>query len=161
MVFFCENNGLIVSMRLKNVVPTTNIADYAAGYGVPGLIVDAPDAVAVYEATQDLRSRSRGQRPNADRGQGSAPSRSPGWRFAVVPHGQGRRLGELPRSSGRASPVHERRRNAATGTLGCSSFPAARVAIVGGAQTSWVSPIRPAPVVGRRHTGELAEGPSE
>lgn len=59
LIYFCENNGLIVSMRLNEVSPTTNIADYAAGYGVPGIIVDGQDAVAVYKATQDAVARAR------------------------------------------------------------------------------------------------------
>ncbi len=43
-VFFCENDDLIVSMRVKDVAPTTNIADYAAGYGVPGVYMRVRNA---------------------------------------------------------------------------------------------------------------------
>lgn len=59
LIYFCENNGLIVSMRLSEVSPTTSIADYAAGYGVPGVIVDGQDALAVYEATAEAVARAR------------------------------------------------------------------------------------------------------
>lgn len=59
LIYFCENNGLIVSMRLSEVSPTENIADYAAGYGIPGVIVDGQDADAVYRVTQQAVERAR------------------------------------------------------------------------------------------------------
>lgn len=59
LIYFCENNGLIVSMRLSEVSPTENIADYAQGYGIPGIIVDGQDAVAVYHAMSEATRRAR------------------------------------------------------------------------------------------------------
>ncbi|MFJ2992892.1 thiamine pyrophosphate-dependent dehydrogenase E1 component subunit alpha [Pandoraea sp. NPDC087047] len=59
LIYFCENNGLIVSMRLSDVSPTENIADYAAGYGIPGVIVDGQDAVAVHFAMSEAVARAR------------------------------------------------------------------------------------------------------
>lgn len=59
LIYFCENNGLIVSMRLSEVSPTENIADYAAGYGIPGVIVDGQDADAVYRVTEQAVERAR------------------------------------------------------------------------------------------------------
>jgi len=59
LVYFCENNSWIVGTRLKDVSPTENIADYAAGYHIPGVIVDGQDAQAVYEATLEALSRAR------------------------------------------------------------------------------------------------------
>jgi pyruvate dehydrogenase E1 component alpha subunit len=59
LIYFCENNGLIVSMRLSEVSPTENIADYAAGYGIPGVIVDGQDADAVHRVTAEAVARAR------------------------------------------------------------------------------------------------------
>lgn len=59
LIYFCENNGLLVGTRLGDVSPTTNIADFAAGYHIPGVIVDGQDAVAVYEATKEAVTRAR------------------------------------------------------------------------------------------------------
>ena len=59
LIYFCENNAWLVGTRLKDVSPTENIADYAAGYHIPGVIVDGQDAVAVYEATREAIERAR------------------------------------------------------------------------------------------------------
>lgn len=59
LIYFCENNGLLVGTRLGSVNPTTDIADYAAGYHIPGVIVDGQDAIAVYEATCEAVDRAR------------------------------------------------------------------------------------------------------
>jgi pyruvate dehydrogenase E1 component alpha subunit len=59
LIYFCENNGLIVSMRLSEVSPTENIADYAAGYGIPGVVVDGQDADAVQRVTAEAVARAR------------------------------------------------------------------------------------------------------
>ena len=59
LVYFCENNSWLVGTRLKDVSPTENIADYAAGYHIPGVVVDGQDAVAVYEVTQTAIERAR------------------------------------------------------------------------------------------------------
>lgn len=59
LIYFCENNGLLVGTRLGDVSPTTDIADFAAGYHIPGVIVDGQDAVAVYEVTKTAVARAR------------------------------------------------------------------------------------------------------
>jgi TPP-dependent pyruvate/acetoin dehydrogenase alpha subunit len=59
LIYFCENNSWIVGTRLKDVCPTENIADFAAGYHVPGIIVDGQDAVAVYEVVSEAIRRAR------------------------------------------------------------------------------------------------------
>lgn len=59
LIYFCENNEWLVGTPLKQVSPTENIADYAAGYHIPGVIVDGQDALAVYEATREAISRAR------------------------------------------------------------------------------------------------------
>jgi len=59
VIYFCENNSYLVGTRLRDVSPTENIADYAAGYHIPGVIVDGQDAVAVYQATAEAIERAR------------------------------------------------------------------------------------------------------
>ena len=59
LIYFCENNAWLVGTRLADVSPTTNIADYAAGYHIPGIIVDGQDVVAVYHATSEAIERAR------------------------------------------------------------------------------------------------------
>lgn len=59
LVYFCENNGLLVGTRTEDVSATADIADLAKGYGIPGVTVDGQDAVAVYEATREAVARAR------------------------------------------------------------------------------------------------------
>lgn len=59
LIYFCENNGLLVGTRIGEVSPTENIADFAKGYHIPGITVDGQDAVAVYEATRTAIARAR------------------------------------------------------------------------------------------------------
>lgn len=59
LIYFCENNEWLVGTRLSQVSPTEDIADYAAGYHIPGVIVDGQDALAVYEATREAIARAR------------------------------------------------------------------------------------------------------
>ena len=63
-IYFCENNGFAVSMPTSRSTSVENIADRAAGYGVPGVVVDGADPVAVYEVMQKAVERARaGQGP--------------------------------------------------------------------------------------------------
>lgn len=59
IVWFCENNGLAVSMPFKEASSVERIADRGAAYGMPGVVVDGQDAVAVYEATRIAVDRAR------------------------------------------------------------------------------------------------------
>ncbi|MGI9292466.1 MAG: thiamine pyrophosphate-dependent dehydrogenase E1 component subunit alpha [Pseudomonadales bacterium] len=59
LIYFCENNELLVSTYLDEVCPTKDIADFAAGYKIPGVIVDGQDAIAVYETTKEAVDRAR------------------------------------------------------------------------------------------------------
>ncbi|HET7443188.1 MAG TPA: thiamine pyrophosphate-dependent dehydrogenase E1 component subunit alpha [Solirubrobacterales bacterium] len=59
LVWVCENNGWAISVPIEAQSPTANIADRAAAYGVPGVIVDGQDAVAVREATLEAVDRAR------------------------------------------------------------------------------------------------------
>jgi pyruvate dehydrogenase E1 component alpha subunit len=59
VVFIAENNGYAESTGVKWNVPTPDIADRAAGFGMPGVTVDGNDFFAVYEAAGEAISRAR------------------------------------------------------------------------------------------------------
>ncbi len=59
LVWVCENNGWAISAPIAEQSPTENIADRAAAYGVPGVVVDGQDAQAVREATAEAVARAR------------------------------------------------------------------------------------------------------
>jgi acetoin:2,6-dichlorophenolindophenol oxidoreductase subunit alpha len=64
VVWICENNGWAISAPFHEQSPTQDIADRAAGYGIPGVVVDGQDALAVHAATAEAVSRARaGQGP--------------------------------------------------------------------------------------------------
>ena len=58
-VFVCENNGWGITMSIKRAVRIENLADRAAGYGIPGVVVDGMDPVAVHEVTSEAVGRAR------------------------------------------------------------------------------------------------------
>jgi pyruvate dehydrogenase E1 component alpha subunit len=59
VIFVCENNLYAMGTRQSRVMNIENIADRAVGYGIPGLVVDGNDVLAVYEATQKAVERAR------------------------------------------------------------------------------------------------------
>jgi acetoin:2,6-dichlorophenolindophenol oxidoreductase subunit alpha len=59
VVWICENNGWALSAPIGEQSPTENIADRAVAYGVPGVVVDGQDALAVHEATREAVERAR------------------------------------------------------------------------------------------------------
>ena len=58
-VFVAENNGYAESTSPNYSVACDNIADRAAGFGMPGVIVDGFDFFAVYEAAGEAIARAR------------------------------------------------------------------------------------------------------
>ena len=58
-VFICENNQYAYSTPLSRQMRITDIADRAAGYGFPGVVVAGNDFFAVYEATVAAVARAR------------------------------------------------------------------------------------------------------
>ena len=63
-VYFCENNGWAVSVPTSSSTAVPDISARAAGYGVPGVVVDGNDPSAVYEVMQHAVERARsGQGP--------------------------------------------------------------------------------------------------
>ena len=59
VIFVCENNLYAISVSTKKSTSVENIADRAAAYGMPGLIVDGNDVLAVYEAARNAVERAR------------------------------------------------------------------------------------------------------
>ena len=63
-VFVCENNGYGEYTSQANHQAIVDVADRAAGYGMPGVVVDGMDVIAVYEAAGAAIKRARsGQGP--------------------------------------------------------------------------------------------------
>lgn len=58
-VFVCENNGFGEYTPQAKHQAVADVADRAAGYGVPGVVVDGMDVVAVYEAAGEAINRAR------------------------------------------------------------------------------------------------------
>ena len=59
VLFICENNEYGEFTARKDTMAITDIVDRAAGYGMPGVIVDGMDVVAVYEAAAEAGARAR------------------------------------------------------------------------------------------------------
>jgi pyruvate dehydrogenase E1 component alpha subunit len=59
VIFVCENNGYGEYTAQANHQAIVDVADRAAGYGMPGVIVDGMDAVAVHEAAGMAIARAR------------------------------------------------------------------------------------------------------
>ena len=58
-IFFCENNGLAISTRPELEMPVARVADRAAAFGIPGVVVDGTDVLAVYAVTREAVERAR------------------------------------------------------------------------------------------------------
>jgi 2-oxoisovalerate dehydrogenase E1 component alpha subunit len=58
-IFICENNGYAVSVPQHKQMPIQDVADRAAGHGMPGVIVDGMDVLAVYDAVKSAIDRAR------------------------------------------------------------------------------------------------------
>lgn len=59
VIFFCENNYYAISVPQQLQMSVDNVADRAAGYGFPGVIVDGTDTLAVYQAVHEAADRAR------------------------------------------------------------------------------------------------------
>jgi acetoin:2,6-dichlorophenolindophenol oxidoreductase subunit alpha len=74
IVFACENNEYGEFTPRHKTMAITDIVDRAAGYGMPGVIVDGMDVVAVHEAATEAVARAR-------RGEGPALIEAKTYRF--------------------------------------------------------------------------------
>lgn len=59
VVFVCENNGFGEFTRQERHQAIQDVADRASGYGMPGVVVDGMDVMAVYEAAGEAIMRAR------------------------------------------------------------------------------------------------------
>ncbi len=59
VLFVCENNEYGEFTPRDRTMAITDVVDRAAGYGMPGAIVDGMDVVAVWEAANEAVSRAR------------------------------------------------------------------------------------------------------
>ncbi|MFY9371036.1 MAG: thiamine pyrophosphate-dependent dehydrogenase E1 component subunit alpha [bacterium] len=59
VIFVCENNQYGISLHQSRHQNITDIADRATAYGIPGVVVDGNDVMAVYEAVGEAVKRAR------------------------------------------------------------------------------------------------------
>jgi len=77
VVFLCMNNQYAISMHVSKSCAAKNIADRAAGYGIPGIVVDGNDVFSCYEAVHDYVQRAR---------EGHGPSLIEAKTYRLSPH---------------------------------------------------------------------------
>ena len=64
LVVLVENNQYAFQTPLKYQFAVENLADRTAGYGIPGVVVDGNDVIAVYDtATEAVARARRGEGP--------------------------------------------------------------------------------------------------
>lgn len=59
VIYVCENNFYGASTHVSRVMRVKHIADRASAYGMPGVVVDGMDVLAVYHAVQEAVARAR------------------------------------------------------------------------------------------------------
>lgn len=59
VIFVCENNFYATNSPQKARQPDVNIADRAAGYGMPGRCVDGNDVTQIYKIAEEAVQRAR------------------------------------------------------------------------------------------------------
>ena len=74
VVFVCENNQFAESTPVGYHCAATSIADRAASYNIPGVLVDGYDVIAVHEAAGEAVARAR-------RGDGPSLIEAKTWRY--------------------------------------------------------------------------------
>jgi 2-oxoisovalerate dehydrogenase E1 component alpha subunit len=64
VIFICENNRYAISVEQSKQMAVANVADRAAAYGFPGVVVDGNDVLACFAAMKEAVARARsGQGP--------------------------------------------------------------------------------------------------
>jgi TPP-dependent pyruvate/acetoin dehydrogenase alpha subunit len=76
-VFICENNEWAISTPAAASTRIANIADRAAGYGIPGVVTDGNDVLGVRAVTADAVARARA---------GEGPTLIEAKSYRVMPH---------------------------------------------------------------------------
>jgi TPP-dependent pyruvate/acetoin dehydrogenase alpha subunit len=59
IVFVCEANGFQSASRAEDLSLSTSIAERAAGYGIPGALIDGNDVLEVYQKARPAIERAR------------------------------------------------------------------------------------------------------
>jgi len=59
VVFVCENNSYAISVPIRLQMANPNVADRAAGYGIPGVTVDGTDVPECFAAAREAVARAR------------------------------------------------------------------------------------------------------
>jgi 2-oxoisovalerate dehydrogenase E1 component alpha subunit len=59
VVFVCENNSYAISVPIRLQMANPDVADRAAGYGIPGVTVDGTDVPACYAVCREAVERAR------------------------------------------------------------------------------------------------------
>jgi 2-oxoisovalerate dehydrogenase E1 component alpha subunit len=77
VIFLCENNQYAISVHQSKQMAIQNVADRAAGYGFPGVVVDGNDVLAVYEVAKAAVERARA---------GQGPTLIEAKTYRIVPH---------------------------------------------------------------------------
>ncbi|MBK8022957.1 MAG: thiamine pyrophosphate-dependent dehydrogenase E1 component subunit alpha [Chloroflexi bacterium] len=58
MICLVQNNAYAISVPIESQMAVANVADRAAGYGIPGVVVDGNDVLAVYDVMRDAVERA-------------------------------------------------------------------------------------------------------
>ncbi len=77
VIFLCQNNQYAISEPTNREMPVKNVADRAAAYGMPGIVVDGNDAIQVYSVIREAADRAR---------RGEGPSLVEAKTYRPVPH---------------------------------------------------------------------------
>src|SRR6202035_4714965 len=59
VVFVCENTSYAISVPIRLQMANPNVAERAAGYGIPGVTLDGTDVPAAYAACREAAARAR------------------------------------------------------------------------------------------------------
>jgi TPP-dependent pyruvate/acetoin dehydrogenase alpha subunit len=59
VIYVCENNLWAVNTPASQSVSVNDVADRAVGYGIPGVVVDGNDVLAVFHAAEQAVARAR------------------------------------------------------------------------------------------------------
>jgi len=77
VVFVVQNNGWAISVPTERQMRNPRIADRAAGYGIPGVVVDGNDLVAVWSTAREAVARAR---------RGDGPTLLEAVTYRLAPH---------------------------------------------------------------------------
>ena len=76
-VFICQNNQFAISVQHEHQTATKTYAEKAAAYGMPGILVDGNDILAVHQAVREAVERARA---------GKGPTLIEALTYRLVPH---------------------------------------------------------------------------